>query len=129
MIIILSAFTGKIEMRMQTGYYNKKPPCRIPNGIQRTRQTRGTTSIYRDLTTTAFSSVSQHSCSVTGAPVAAYLIARSVHCSQDEFDPDIPIASQQPATLSRFCRDVLVPVQSHLFCDIFYHFTRVKSRG
>ena len=34
---------------------------------------RGTTSIYRFLTIAAFSSVSQHSCSMTGTPVAAYL--------------------------------------------------------
>ena len=34
---------------------------------------RGTTSIYRFLTITAFSSVKQHSCSMTGTPVAAYL--------------------------------------------------------
>ncbi len=41
--------------------------------IQRTGKTRGTTSVYRCLATAALESVKQHSCSVTGTPVAAYL--------------------------------------------------------
>ena len=42
--------------------------------IQRTGKTRGTTSVYRCLATAALESVKQHSRSVTGTPVAAYLV-------------------------------------------------------
>jgi len=42
---------------------------------------RGTTSVYRFLAITALESVKQHSCSVTGTPVAAYLKISFVRCT------------------------------------------------
>ncbi len=79
---------------------------------------RGTTSIYRYLAITAFKSVKQHSGSVTGTPVAAYLNNCSVHCWQDEFNLCFPVASHLPATLFRLGISLLVPAQN-AFDNVF----------
>ena len=96
---------------------NKKILCIYIRYRGRDIFSRGTTSVYRFLTIAAFKSVKQHSCSVTGTPVAAYLKKNlcSVHCSQDVFSYGIPIVLHQPTTLfKRINPDLLVPAQTHL---------------
>ena len=73
--------------------------------------TRGTTSVYHDLTAATFQSVHQHPRSITGTPVAAYLEFVSVHCLQDVFSHGFPSVSHQPTALSTFPRAYLFPLK------------------
>ena len=97
-------------LRMQRNLREEKnTPSAFRSRIQRTRNSRGTTSIYRRLTTSAFQSVQQHPSSVTGTPVAAYwkksFGALLTGCIQHK-----PfVASHQPTTL---CRRNFLPTLS-----------------